>query len=144
MRYSDLEDFLSTKLQSLGYGNPGSDPMPTFDPGPATDARLQKISPKAIVFLAIGDGRGFDTEQLFDQPFIRTHIVGKTNNFPSAESLAMDVDKSLCSVVGNMMVGTALTRFINRAGGGPSLLTRDAGERYHFSCTYITSTATGF
>lgn len=144
MKYDDLKDFLTAELESLGYGSPGTQPMPMFDPGPSSDLRLQKLTPRAIVFLSIGDGRGFETEQLFDQPFIRVRTIGTTNDFPSAESLAMDVDKSLCSVVSNMMVGTVLTRFINRAGGGPSLLTRDAGERYHFSCTYITATATGF
>lgn len=138
MMFSDVQSFLATALAALDYS-----PLPTFDPGPSSDVRLQKLSPNSIVFLTVGDGRGFETEQLFDQPFIRTRTIGKQNDYAGAEKLAADVDASLCSVVGNTLVGTALTRFINRAGGGPSLLLRDTSERYHFTCTYITATATG-
>lgn len=139
MKYTDVKDFLAAQLTLKGYED-----LPVFDPGPSSDTRLLKLSPSSIVFLTLGDGRGFDTEQLYDQPFIRTRVVGPQNDYDTTEQLAADVDSSLCSVVGNTMVGSALTRFINRAGGAPSLLLRDVAERYHFTCTYITATATGF
>lgn len=139
MIFSDVQGFLTAKLSARGYK-----PLPLIDPGPSTDPRLLKLSPNGIVFLSIGDGRGFETEQLFDQPFIRTRTIGPQGDYRYAEKLAMDVDTDLCSVVGNTMVGNALTRFINRTGGAPSLLLRDTSERYHFTCTYITATATGF
>jgi hypothetical protein len=138
MKFADISAFVTEQL------SPKYSPMPVLDPGPSSDARLLKLSPNAIIFLSLGDGRGFDTEQLFDQPFIRTRVVGPQNDYVTAEQLAADVDAALCSVVGNTMVGSALTRFINRAGGAPSLLVRDTAERYHFTCTYITATATGF
>lgn len=139
MRFADLKTFITPKLAARGYS-----PLPTISPGPSTDVRLLKLTPNALVFMSLGDGRGFDTEQLFDQPFIRVRVIGTLNNYDYAEQLAYDIDADLCSVVGNAMVGNALARFINRAGGAPSLLLRDAGERYHFTCTYITATATGF
>lgn len=139
MKYADVVSFLKPKFESAGY-----EPLPKFDPGPSTDERVLKVSPGRILFIAVGDGRGFTTEQLYDQKFIRIRVVGPQNNFKQAEEFAYDTDKFLCSVVSNTLVGDALTLFINRTGGAPSLLLRDTSERYHFSCTYITETATGF
>lgn len=141
--YSDVEEFVSTGLRARGYGSDDGPPMPLLDPGPGADLQLQKRSPNAIVFLTIGDGRGFTTEQLYDQVFIREHVVSRQGDFAGGELLARDVDRILCAVDGNAMVGAARALYITRAGGSPALLTRGVDDRYHFTCTHITETESG-
>lgn len=139
MRYSDIESFVHAGLTALEY-----DPVPVLNPGPNTDPEVQKRSPNAMVFLTVGGGSGLTTEQLFDLPFIIVRAVGKQHDFLSAETLAWDLDKLLLSVTSNTVIGTAKTLYINRTGAAPQLLLRDTADRYHFQCTYITETQTGF
>lgn len=143
MMYSDVEAFVSAGLIARGYGTPDNPPMPLIDPGPGEDERLQRRSPAAIVFLTAGDGQGFTTEQVFEMMFIRERVLSRQGDFAGGEKLARDVDNILCSVSGNAIVGTAQALYITRAGGPPALLTRDVSDRYHFTCTHITETASG-
>lgn len=144
MRYADVKTYVEIGLSAKGYGEPDK-PMPLFDPGPGTDERLQKASPDAIVFLSLGDGRGFTTELIFDTPFIRVRTVGPqgANSYEVAETIAYDVDNVLCSADGNTQVGNTTALYITRAGGAPAALQYDSSDRYHLYCTYITETPSG-
>lgn len=144
LRFGDVQTYVNDALVALGtYGDP-SDPMfPVIDPGPATD-QLMKISPNRLIFLTVGGGAGFTTEQLYDRPFIAARVLGITKNYLDAETLALDVDKILTGVVKNTLVGTAKVLYINRTGGAPALYSYDASERYNFTCSYISEAKTGY
>lgn len=140
MRYSDISDFVTSKLQALGYGQDGGPAMPLIDPGPITVARLQSKSPNAMLFVVLGNGIGLAKEGLFHMPFITVRAIGLQNNFAYAETLAYDVDNTLLAVDSNTDMGGARVLYITRTGGAPQLVDFDAGDRYHFQATYITET----
>lgn len=142
MRYADVRDYVQIGLSAKGYGEKNK-PMPVLAPGPSDNLLLQKLTPNAMAFLTLGDGRGFTTELLFDQPFIRVRAIGAGNDFENAETLAYDIDTVLCSVDGNTQIGSVLALYVTRAGGAPALLQQDTADRYHFTCTYITETESG-
>ena len=144
MRYSDVESFAHDGFVALGYDDTTYG-FPVLDPGPATDANLQKLSFDRAVFLTIGNGAGLTSEDLFDRLFITTRVVGQQNDYADAEQLAWQLDTMLLSVNAKpvRMIGTARVLYVARTGGGPVVLEKDSADRYHFTCTYITETGTG-
>lgn len=138
MKYSDVKDFLENALTLEGY-----DPLPLFNPGPATTTALGQLSAGAIVFLQVGSGAGLTTENLFDRPFITVRVVGVQNDFDYAENLASFIDKTFLAVDGNAVVGEAKSLYITRTGGAPENIDFDNASRYHFQASYITETQTG-
>lgn len=150
MRYSDLVTFLTAGLTALGYGTTNPDvgeplrTMPLINPGPATAAGLQRLSPGTTLFVTLGNGIGLSTEHLFDRPFITVRSIGQQNDFDSAERLAYDVDKVLLSVDRNSQVGSTMALYINRTGGAPALIDFDSASRHHFQATYVTEAQTGY
>lgn len=138
MRFSDVKDYVGKGLASRGW-----DPVPQILPGPSDNTQLQKLGPRALVFVTLGDGRGFTTELVFDQPFIRVRAIGAQHSYDDAEKLAQDLDFVLCSTDTNTAIGNSSALYITRAGGAPSLLELDLSDRYHFTCTYITETPSG-
>lgn len=138
MNYSDIETFVSAGLAARGYN-----PVPVLNPGPHTDTGLLKKSSGAMVFLTVGGGPGFTTEELYDRVFILVHAIGNQWDYAGAEKLADDLDRILVAVDHNTLVGTALTLYITRVGGRPELNDFDAANRYHFQCSYVAETKTG-
>jgi Bacteriophage minor capsid protein len=136
LAYVDVETYVSVQLTTLGYSR-----LPVFTPGPATDLNVQDLSPNEIVIITVGGGAGMDSELLFDRPGVQIRTIGRQDDYNSAEALAQAVDKTM----GDMGIYASATRTINgkrvlsivRTGGAPSLLLKDDGDRYHFTCNYI-------
>lgn len=147
MRYSDILAFVTQGLQLAGYVDANPDTaetartLPLFNPGPPTAESLLNNWPSTVLFLTVGNGVGMTTEQMFDQVFITTLVIGLQNDYDGAEALAYDVDNLLLSVGSNTKVGTAQALYISRTGGPPQLVDFDSGQRYHFQNTYITEAA---
>lgn len=136
MRYRDLETWAKGYFTGLRYN-----PMPVFDRGPGTDVILQKaLAAQRVIFFSLGGGGALTTEGLFDTPFITTRCIGKQRDGDDAEQMAIDLDIGLLSFESNRYMGDALVLSINRSGGGPQLLMRGAGDRYHFTCSYVVET----
>lgn len=144
MNFSDVETFVHDGYVALGY-DANSATFPVLDPGPATDANLQKLSPGRVIFLTLGGGAGVTSEDLFDRPFITCRVIGDQGDYADAETLAQQLDHMFLAVnqVANRQIGTARVLYVARAGGGPVLLEKDSADRYHFTVTYITETGTG-
>lgn len=142
MRYADVETFVSTGLNNLGYGA-GSKPMPVLDPGPWAIEGLRKRTPGSMIFLVLGNGTAQTTEGLYDRPFITVRVIGPQKNFAAAEALAYDVDRLLLAVAGNGTLGSARVLYVTRTGGPPQLVDFDGADRYHFQTTYITEVQYG-
>lgn len=132
----ELKSFVEQGLSAKGYLDSGPKRMPLISSGPAADLSRLRKSPQSIVFLTMGGGPGFSTEQLFDRVNVGARCVGPQGNEEAARQLAADVDSIMTSVVSNKVIGGSLVLWINRALGQPSLLIRDSAERYHFTCTY--------
>lgn len=138
LTFNDVKDFLQAGLIALGRT------APVIAPAVDTDALAQKLSPQQLILMRVGNGAGFTTEALFDRPFIFLGIWGKQNNFADAESLALDCDRVMTSAVGNVMIGGTGALYITRTGGRPQLVDKDAADRYHFTCTYLAESQTGY
>lgn len=136
LTYSDVKTFVSAGLTVKGYGVGSGPEMPMFNPGPPTIAQLQTVTPRALVFLTVGNGIGLAHEGAYDQPFIVVRAIGLQNGYDYAETLAHDLDALLLAVE-TQMVGSTRTLFITR-NAPPQLVDFDASNRYHFQTTYIT------
>jgi Bacteriophage minor capsid protein len=128
----DIENYLSSWLRTVGYN-----PLPVFDPGPGINLDATDVSPDRLVLVTIGAGAGFSTEEVFDRPMVSLRTVGPQMNYTDAESLAYDCDKGLTAIDHAQVFSGKWVTSINRVGGGPALLLKDDGDRYHFTCNYI-------
>ena len=140
---ADVEAIVTSQLTSFGYGTAGNDPMPAFSPGPGGDLSAQLVSPDAVVFLTVGGGPGFASEQRFDRTFITVRVAGPQTDYDAARKLAMAVDRALTSFDSSGMIGQTYTLYITRTGGSPQLLSKDTAERYHFTASYVAEPETG-
>lgn len=138
LTYSDVEAFIKAGLTEAGIS-----PMPLIDPGPFSIPGLQKKSPNAMVFATVGNGAGLTLEQLYDQVFITIRVLGRQNDYDSAEQLALALDKMFLAVNQPRMIGSTRVLYITRSGGAPQLVDYDASQRYSFQTTYITPAGTG-
>ena len=138
--YTDVRDYVKPFVDTA-YSGPRK---VTFAPGPSNDTQAQKLSPGRIVFLDVGGGPGETTEGLFDRVFIGLRVVGPQHSYEAAEEVALFVDRVLTSFdhTADIVPGKRCTGII-RSGGRPQLLTRDSGERYHFTASYIAEFETG-
>lgn len=142
MRYADIEAFVTAGYEALEYDQ--SDPsFPVIDPGPPTNTENLKLSSDRIVFLGLGGGPGLASEELTDRIFISAHVIGQQNDYADAENLAWQLDTMLLQVCSNSVIGNATALYITRTGGSPTLLEKDAAERFHFTCSYLVETGTG-
>jgi len=132
LQYADVSGYLTTALEALQY-----DPLPYFDPGPASDAVIQDLSPNMMVIVTVGGGSGLDSEELFDRPGIQIRAIGPQTDYAGAEQLAQDIDRALVALDSSQSINGKWTLSVVRSGGSPSLLLKDDGERYHFTCNYI-------
>lgn len=138
MRYADAASFVTAGLTNLNYGTPGAPEMPLLNPGPPAVQKLWKLTPNTAIFLTVGNGIVETTEGLYDRPFMVVRVIGKQNDFASAETLAYDVDR-LCTEFTAGKVGNTRTLYITR-NAPPQLVDLDDSDRYHFQTTYIMET----
>lgn len=132
LTFSDIEAYLSGYLTSVGY-----DPLPVFDPGPGIDLDAQDINPDRLVLCSLSAGAGFDVEMIFDRPVVALRTVGMQTDYADAEKLAYDCDRGMTNIDHSQFVNGKWVLAITRVGGGPALLLKDNGDRYHFTCNYI-------
>lgn len=146
MKFSDVKTYLETELAALRTLSDDAkySPVPPINPGPASNAPLQKISSQMIVFATVGAGAGLTMESLFDRPFITIRAIGLQQDYESAETLAQDIDRILLTRRAGGTIGSAKVLYVTRTSGAPALLEQDLANRYHFTCDYITETQTGF
>jgi len=132
LTYSDVRTYLQDKLTAAGYAT-----LPTFDPGPGANLDALDTVPNGMVIISSWPGPGFDAEQVFDRQAFQFRTIGPQSDFEGAEQLAQDCDRA--------MVGFSISQYVNgkwwlsvqRAGGAPSLLLQDEGDRFHFYANYI-------
>lgn len=111
-----------------------------IDQGPDTDTDLENLSADRILFIMVGSGPGLSYDGMCDRVTVRLRWIGKQGNYDDAETFANACDLAFltaASVGGVRIINT------DRQGGRPSLLKRDSGDRYHFTCSYVTETASG-
>lgn len=142
LTFSDVQAFLKAGLSRAGYVEilpiTHDKAMPLIEPGPASEASMQKRSPQAIVFVRLSSGGGLTVEQLYDEIVLDINIIGPQRSYKLAEKLANDVDYVLLQAVGNTQVGETEVLYINRIGGRPALDDFDSADRYHFTGSYVT------
>jgi hypothetical protein len=138
VKYSQIRDYLKTYLAGLGY-----DPLPTFDPGPGADSNALDRSPDRLVLLTFGSGAGLSQEYAIDNPALYVRTVGGQADYDDSQQLSQDVDKGLLKLDHSQFVNGIWITSVQRAGGNPTLLLKDDGDRYHFTCTYIIGAKAG-
>lgn len=136
--YNDVYTYLSDRLTNAK--DYAAADLPLFNPGPPTIAKLQQITPNAMVFLTVGNGIGYAKEGVYDRPFIVCRVIGKQNDYDYAEKLAHDID-SVFFGVQNAAMGSTRTLYVTR-NAPPQLVDFDAADRYHFQTTYIAEAQT--
>jgi hypothetical protein len=136
LSYRDVEGYLKNALQGVGYGTDLL-PMPFFDPGPGADPDVQDQVPDMMVVVTVGGGSGLDMEEVFDRPAIQIRSIGPQADYDGAEKLAYDLDRAMVAIDQSQSINGKWTLIVVRAGGAPSLLLSDDGDRYHFTCNYI-------
>lgn len=132
LTYSDISTYLEGWLTTVGYN-----PLPYFDPGPGVNLDAIDANPDRIVLCSIGGGAGFSTEMVLDRPMVALRTIGKQMDYTDAEQLAYDCDQGMAAIDHSQFVNGKWWTSINRVGGGPALLLKDDGDRYHFTCNYI-------
>jgi len=139
MRYAILRDFLMAFLAGREW-----DPMPTFVPGPGTDANALDVTPDRLVMLTFGSGAGLSVEQVFDRPIVQVRAAGNQSDYDDGERLAYDLDRGMLSVDSSRDIGGVWVTGITRVGGNPQLLLIDDADRANFTCTYAMESETGY
>jgi hypothetical protein len=132
LTYTDMQVYLSSWLTGLQYN-----PLPVFNPGPGLNTDAIDVSPARLVVLSLSSGAGLSTEEVFDRPGVQVRTVGLQMNYSDAEKLAQDIDRGMIAVDSSRYINGKWVLSIVRSGGGPSLLMKDDGDRYHFTCNYI-------
>lgn len=132
LTYADVEGYLTAALPGLGV-----DPLPTFVPGPGSDGVIQDFSPDTMVILTVGGGPGLDSEELFDRGGVQARTIGPQHDYNGAEALAQAVDKAMIALDHSQQINGKRLLSVLRTGGSPTLLLKDDGDRYQFTCNYI-------
>jgi hypothetical protein len=133
LSYADVTFLLTGYLTNLGTYSP----LPSFVPGPATNLDAEDFAPEQLVIISFMPGMGLDAEELFDRQGVQLRAVGAQMDYMGAEKLAQDCDKAMMSIDISQNINGKWTLDIWRAGGGPTLVQKDDGDRYHFFCNYI-------
>jgi Bacteriophage minor capsid protein len=133
LTFSDVETYLQGYLLALDRYNP----LPYFDPGPGATLDSQDMNPDRMVICWIAAGAGFDSEMVFDRPMVQIRTIGLQMNYSDAEQLAYDCDRGMTAIDHSQYINGKWVLAITRSGGGPTLLMKDDGDRYHFTCSYI-------
>ncbi len=126
LRVEDLETLLRDNGmgQAVGVlpGGPGI-PVPT-DPGPLL----------VVTFLP---GFGYDGSGVTEHGQFQVRTVGPQSDHDATRDLALRVDRVLAPQTGHgpLTLNSLHVVEISRTGG-PQLLLRDEGNRYHYVCTY--------
>jgi hypothetical protein len=121
MRFADLE----TLLNPVRLGWP-------LHPGPID---LDLMPNMFIVATAYG-GAGEAMEGLTDRTSWQVRVIGKQNDYTSAETMALAIDRAFLRLPSSRIPSGLWVVAVSRIGGPPSALTRDNAKRTHFICSY--------
>jgi hypothetical protein len=105
-------------------------------PGPPSYEGVADTVGKAVV-LTVGGGPGLNTQQLFDGVFVTVDIAGDQNDPDSANDLARLVDQQILSLHYTQTIGGVRVLYATRAGGRPTPVSVDDGDRWHLACSYV-------
>lgn len=133
LRYENLKNFFTAAYAAAEL-------KVLVSQGPDSDEDLMQLGVDRMLFIMIGGGPGLVNDGMSDRVTIRLRWVGPQGDYNTAESTAMTDD--LLLITATEIDGVRID-YTTRQGGRPTLLQRDSGDRYHFSCSYITETASG-
>jgi hypothetical protein len=133
LRYDNVRAFFAARYADL-------DLKVLINQGPDTDTDLDQLSVDRMLFIMIGGGPGLSNDGMSDRVTLRLRWVGPQGSYDAAEAMAMGDDRALLSA---SEIGGVRVDYIVQQGGRPTLLQRGSGDRYHFTCSYITETASG-
>lgn len=91
--------------------------------------------PDQFVLITPYGGSGSDVDGLMDLPSFQIRVVGKQEDYDSAEDLAQDIDTIFVQWFSKKVGPTWVTSIV-RVGGPPSPLEVDDSDRHHFVCSY--------
>jgi hypothetical protein len=130
LTYGLVRDYLSACLDQAGI------PQPEFNPGPPSYEGVAD-TPNAAVVVTVGGGPGRELEDLYDRVFLNLDVAGGQSDYDSAESLALAVDRALLAVTTPRLIGGLRFLAIRQAGGRPTPVGVDDGDRWHLVCSYV-------
>lgn len=93
---------------------------------------------KHVIWTRYG-GPGLDDTDITDDISWQARVVGKQNDYNSAENAADALDVAFLSLYSQRIEGVWVSR-VRRVGGAPNPLLKDDAERTHFIGSYIVST----
>lgn len=136
--FATLRDYTADRLPAEGILD-----VPPFDVGPYDPDNAQRW-PGRMVIMSPWTGGPMTTEKMFDNQGWMIDVLGEQNNFDDAYDIAVAIDKIWNRVDSTQDVNGVQVNSINRAGGGPNLISFEpASSRYHFNCPYIVQSASG-
>jgi hypothetical protein len=97
---------------------------------------LAEIEQDSAVVLSLTGGGPTILERTFDTPTVQVISRGAQFDPTSAETLAYAIDDVFLAPT-STVIGTTKVIAIDRVGGPPRLLQRDAARRNVFTCNYI-------
>lgn len=133
LRFKNLKAFFAARYAEVPL-------KVTIDQGPDTDEDLEQLAVDRMLFLMVGSGPGLSYDGMCDRVTIRARWIGPQGNYDAAEAFALLGSNALLTAT---EIDGVRVNYVDLQGGRPSLLKRDSASRYHFTCSYVTETASG-
>lgn len=106
----------------------------TIKPGPELP-----LNPDQSIVISRYGGPGIDADGALDGKSWQFRVIGKQDDYESAEVVADAIDIAALSHFSSQVGGVWVTE-ISRVGGAPTALMTDEAQRTHFICSYIITT----
>jgi hypothetical protein len=106
------------------------------NPGPPSYEGVSDTVGPAVV-VTVGGGPGLRLEQQWDDVMVSFDIAGDQNDPDGAISLAHVVDQRILGLNRTQNVGGIRVQFATRAGGRPTPVSVDDGDRTHLAVSYV-------
>jgi hypothetical protein len=110
--------------------------------GQGDAADIKRVGPDRGIVLSRSGGPGLMAEWSFDRPIITVRTIGRQSDYDDGETFAGAVDRWMLAD-SPVDVGGRRALFVQRSGGGPTLIHVDSARRAHFSVSYIIPVASG-
>lgn len=112
------------------------------NPGPPTYEGTADTINRAVV-VTVGGGPGLILESIIDRVVVSVDCAGDQNDYDSAEALAMLVDRQILAIASAKTIDGIRVYGATRAGGRPTPVSVDDGDRWHLSCSYVWQVQSG-
>lgn len=113
-----------------------------YNPGPPSYEGVADTVGRACV-VTVGGGPGLEIEQAFDRVTVDLDVAGDQNDPQSAEDLALALDRRILLLDHTQTVGGVRVLCATRAGGRPTPVGVDDGDRWHLACGYVWRVGSG-